>query len=122
MQPKQRNDVRLGIWLMIATSLVFAGQDGLSRHLAGEYNVLMVVMIRYWFFAAFVIAIARRQSGSLRAAARTAQPERATRSAATSTARSVSSTIASSCARERNHAPRSSARTRRASSSRTKRR
>ena len=74
MQPQQRNDVRLGIWLMIATSLVFAGQDGLSRHLAGEYNVLMVVMIRYWFFAAFVIAIARRQSGSLRAAARTAQP------------------------------------------------
>lgn len=74
MQPRQRNDVGLGIWLMIATSLVFAGQDGLSRHLAGEYNVLMVVMIRYWFFAAFVIAIARRQSGSLRAAARTAQP------------------------------------------------
>jgi drug/metabolite transporter (DMT)-like permease len=70
----QRNDVRLGIILMIATSLVFAGQDGLSRHLAGEYNVLMVVMIRYWFFAAFVIAIARRQSGSIRAAARTAQP------------------------------------------------
>lgn len=74
MQTRQRNDVRLGIWLMIATTLVFAGQDGLSRHLAGEYNVLMVVMIRYWFFAAFVIAIARRQSGSLRAAARTAQP------------------------------------------------
>jgi len=74
VQTRQRNDVGLGIWLMIATSLVFAGQDGLSRHLAGEYNVLMVVMIRYWFFAAFVIAIARRQSGSLRAAARTAQP------------------------------------------------
>jgi drug/metabolite transporter (DMT)-like permease len=71
---EQRNDTRLGIILMIATSLVFAGQDGLSRHLAGEYNVLMVVMIRYWFFAAFVIAIARRQSGSVRAAARTSQP------------------------------------------------
>ncbi len=69
-----RNDVRLGIWLMIATSLVFAAQDGLSRHLAGQYNVLMVVMIRYWFFAAFVIAIARRQSGSIAAAARTKQP------------------------------------------------
>jgi drug/metabolite transporter (DMT)-like permease len=72
--PLQRNDVRLGIVLMIATSLVFAAQDGLSRHLAGEYNVFMVVMIRYWFFAAFVIAIARRQSGSVRAAARTSQP------------------------------------------------
>ena len=70
----QRNDVRLGIILMIATSLVFAGQDGLSRHLAGEYNVLMVVMIRYWFFAAFVIAVASRKAGGLRKAAATKQP------------------------------------------------
>jgi drug/metabolite transporter (DMT)-like permease len=34
----------------------------------------MVVMIRYWFFAAFVMAIARRQAGGLRAAAATPQP------------------------------------------------
>jgi drug/metabolite transporter (DMT)-like permease len=69
-----RNDTRLGIWLMIATTAVFATQDGFSRHLAGEYNVFMVVMLRYWFFAAFVIALAVRQSGSIRAAARTSQP------------------------------------------------
>ena len=69
-----RNDIRLGVILMIATTLVFAVQDGLSRHLAGTYNVMMVVMIRYWFFGAFVIAIAARQSGSIRAAARTTQP------------------------------------------------
>ncbi len=69
-----RNDTRLGITLMVATTFVFAMQDGLSRHLGGEYNILMVVMIRYWFFAAFVIAIARRQKGSIRAAARTDQP------------------------------------------------
>lgn len=65
---------RLGIWLMVMTTLVFAIQDGFSRHLAGEYNVLMVVMIRYWFFAAFVIAIAARKAGGLRAAAATSQP------------------------------------------------
>jgi drug/metabolite transporter (DMT)-like permease len=59
---------------MIVTTLVFALQDGISRHLAGEYSVLMIVMIRYWFFAAFVIAIARRQAGSIRAAAATKQP------------------------------------------------
>ena len=70
----QGNNTRLGILLMVATSLVFAVQDGLSRHLAGEYNVLMVVMIRYWFFAAFVIALAARSQGGLRAAARTRQP------------------------------------------------
>lgn len=70
----QGNNTRLGILLMILTSLVFAFQDGLSRHLAGEYNVLMVVMIRYWFFAAFVITIATRQAGGIRAAAATEQP------------------------------------------------
>lgn len=67
-------DNRKGIWLMLATTVVFASQDGLSRHLAGTYNVLMVVMIRYWFFAAFVIFLAVRQSGSIRAAAFTRQP------------------------------------------------
>ncbi|WP_281990862.1 DMT family transporter [Sulfitobacter geojensis] len=70
----QSNNIPLGIGLMIATTFVFAVQDGLSRHLAGEYNVLMVVMIRYWFFAAFVVAIARRNAGGIRAAAQTQQP------------------------------------------------
>ncbi len=65
---------RLGPLLMIATTFVFAAQDGISRHLAAEYNVLMVVMVRYWFFAAFVITIARGQAGSVRAAAATSQP------------------------------------------------
>ena len=69
-----QTNTRLGILLMVATTFVFAVQDGLSRHLAGEYNVLMIVMIRYWFFAAFVITIATRQSGSVRAAAATKQP------------------------------------------------
>lgn len=67
-------NTRLGILLMVITTFIFAMQDGLSRVLAAEYNVYMIVMIRYWFFAAFVIAIARRQSGSVRAAARTQQP------------------------------------------------
>ena len=65
---------RLGIWLMVATTFVFAMQDGLSQHLASEYNVLMVVMIRYWFFAAFVMFVASRRAGGLRAAAATTQP------------------------------------------------
>jgi drug/metabolite transporter (DMT)-like permease len=50
-------NTRLGIILMVVTTFIFAVQDGISRHLAGEYNVLMVVMIRYWFFAAFVICV-----------------------------------------------------------------
>lgn len=67
-------NTRLGILLMIATAFVFSVQDAISRHLASEYNVLMVIMIRYWFFAAFVIAIAKRQAGSIRAAARSRRP------------------------------------------------
>lgn len=67
-------NTRLGIWLMVATTFVFAVQDGISRHLAGEYNVLMVIMVRYWFFAAFVITIAARKAGGIRAAARTRRP------------------------------------------------
>lgn len=70
----QSNNIPLGIALMIATTFVFAVQDGISRHLAGEYNVMMIVMIRYWFFAAFVIAIAKRSVGSVREAAKTEQP------------------------------------------------
>ncbi len=58
---------------MVAATIVFALQDGISRHLAEAYNTYMVVMIRYWFFAAFVIALAARAKGGLRAMAFTPQ-------------------------------------------------
>ncbi|WP_171209062.1 MULTISPECIES: DMT family transporter [unclassified Ruegeria] len=69
----QQNNVSAGIALMIGATIVFALQDGISRHLAGTYNTYMVVMIRYWFFAAFVIALAMRRQGGLRATASTRQ-------------------------------------------------
>jgi drug/metabolite transporter (DMT)-like permease len=59
-------NTRLGIQLMVGVSMVFAVQDGLSRHLASEYNVLMIIMLRYWFFGAFVVALAARATGGLR--------------------------------------------------------
>lgn len=67
-------NTRLGIWLMIATTLVFAVQDGISRHLGSTYNVTMVVMVRFWFFALFVMALAARSEGGLRAATRSHFP------------------------------------------------
>ncbi|MGK7651410.1 DMT family transporter [Roseovarius sp. B08] len=67
-------NTRLGIMMMVTTTFIFAVQDGISQYLAREYNVLMIVMIRYWFFAAFVISVATRTAGGLRAAARTDQP------------------------------------------------
>jgi len=71
----QGHNTRLGIMLMIATTFIFAVQDGISRHLASEYNTLMIVMIRYWFFAAFVLTISARRAGGLKNAARTEQPK-----------------------------------------------
>ena len=68
------NNARLGIPLMIATTFVFAVQDGLSRYLASEYNTILVVMIRYWFFAFFVVALSASRKGGIRRVAATSQP------------------------------------------------
>jgi len=68
------NNTRRGILLMIAATFIFAMQDGLSRHLAGEYNVYMVVMLRYWFFASFVVVLSMRRAGGLRSAAQSNVP------------------------------------------------
>ena len=57
----------LGIWLMIAAVFSFAVQDGFSRYLAETYNTLMVVMVRYWVFGAFVIVLALRRPEGLAA-------------------------------------------------------
>lgn len=67
-------NARQGIILMIVTTFIFAVQDGISRHLAAEYNVFMVVMIRYWFFGAFVVALSQVQFGGLRQVVTTKQP------------------------------------------------
>ena len=69
-----KQNERLGILLMIITTIVFASQDGLSKYLATEYNVYMVVMIRYWFFAAFVISMSSQSTGGIKRVAKTKSP------------------------------------------------
>ncbi len=69
----QTNNVPMGVMLMIGATVVFALQDGISRHLAEAYNTNMVVMVRYWFFAAFVVFLAARAPGGIRATAQTDQ-------------------------------------------------
>lgn len=68
-------NTRLGIGIMALTMLIFAMQDGISRHLAGEYNVFMVIMVRYWVFAGFVILWSARTAGGLSKVIRSAQPK-----------------------------------------------
>lgn len=67
-------NTRLGVWLMIATVFVFAVQDGFSRFLGGGYSVYFIVMVRYWFFAAFVIVQALTKREGIRGAVRTKHP------------------------------------------------
>lgn len=62
-----------GIWLMVTAVAAFAAQDGFSRHLAGEYSTMMVIMIRYWAFAGFVTLLALRRPEGPRAAIRSAR-------------------------------------------------
>ena len=69
-----KQNEHLGIFLMVITTIVFAGQDGLSKYLATEYNVYMVVMIRYWFFAAFVMTISSHKPGGVKRVAKTKTP------------------------------------------------
>ena len=53
----------LGILLMIATTFVFAVQDGLSRHLSETYPVMMVVGCILFFMSSFPL---RSSSAAMR--------------------------------------------------------
>jgi drug/metabolite transporter (DMT)-like permease len=69
-----KSNPKLGISLMAVTMLIFAIQDGISQYLAREYNVFFIVMVRYWFFALFVVILCSKQPGELRKAISTKQP------------------------------------------------
>lgn len=64
----------LAILLICLVSLIFAVQDAVSRHLGLAYPPIYVTMLRYWFLALFVLLVAARGAGGLRAAARTRHP------------------------------------------------
>jgi drug/metabolite transporter (DMT)-like permease len=63
----------LGIWLMVAAVAAFSAQDAFAKHLAGTYSTQMVIMIRYWVFAGFVILLALRRPEGARAAIRSSR-------------------------------------------------
>jgi drug/metabolite transporter (DMT)-like permease len=59
---------------MILTTLIFAAQDGISRHLAEHYSVMTITMIRYWVFAVFVLSAAAATGGGIAGIARSQRP------------------------------------------------
>lgn len=67
-------NTKRGIGLMIASAAIFAVQDGITRQLGVDVNVFMLVTVRFWVFAAFVLLVSARAPGGLRRAARTAHP------------------------------------------------
>lgn len=72
--PPKQDKTGLAIVLMCVVSFIFALQDSFSRILGSEYPAVLIVMIRYWVFAAFVTVLVSRQPGGLRRAIRTKRP------------------------------------------------
>lgn len=63
-----------GIVFALIAVIIFAAQDGISKHLASEYPPIWVVTVRYWAFAVFVLLLSSRRPGGIRATARTPRP------------------------------------------------
>ncbi|TDK37159.1 DMT family transporter [Rhizobium deserti] len=58
-----------GLLFALTAVTIFAIQDGISKHLGTAYPPIFITMIRYWAFAGFVIAVAGRSAGGVKAAA-----------------------------------------------------
>ena len=71
---RAEDTTRAGILFMCGTAVVFAVQDAFSTALVQNHSPIFVVMIRYWAFAVFVVALAARRPGGVRAAARSKRP------------------------------------------------
>lgn len=63
-----------GVGFMLGAITVFSLQDGVSKLLAENHAPVFVVMIRYWAFAAFVIALSAGRPGGVRRAGETRRP------------------------------------------------
>lgn len=61
-----------GVLFMLATTVIFAAQDGLSKALAAEHSPIFITMWRYWFFGSICLFLLWRQG--FRAGLKSAQP------------------------------------------------
>ncbi len=66
------NNLR-GVAFMMATTVIFALQDGLSKALATNHSPIFVTMWRYWAFGAVCLVLVWR-AGGFRTAMRSGQP------------------------------------------------
>ncbi len=61
-----KNNIRLGIVLMVSATLFFAVMDGFSRYLAETYNVMVINMLRAWVLTFIVVLISMRKGKGLK--------------------------------------------------------
>ena len=50
-----------GVMFMVATTVIFAAQDGLSKALAESHSPILITMWRYWFFGGVCLILLWRQ-------------------------------------------------------------
>jgi drug/metabolite transporter (DMT)-like permease len=62
-----------GIFLLVIATLLFAGQDAITKHLTQTLEVAQIINVRFFFFSLFAIAFAMRKKG-LRAAISSSAP------------------------------------------------
>ncbi len=62
------------ILLMCLVCFTFGMQDGFSRYLGGKYSPMFIIMLRFWFMAVFVVVLAMRAPGGIRAAVHSKRP------------------------------------------------
>ena len=74
MAPVRISGQTPGIVFAVLATLVFAIQDGISKHLATHYHVIFVTMMRFWAFGLLVLVLSARADGGVRAVARSAHP------------------------------------------------
>jgi drug/metabolite transporter (DMT)-like permease len=63
-----------GLLSAISAVVIFAMQDGISKHLGDAYPPILIAMVRYWAFAGFALLLAGRSSVGLRRTAAAHRP------------------------------------------------
>ena len=69
-----KNNVKIGIALMVIATLCFGLMDGVSRYLAQNYNVIIINMLRSWVLALLVILFALRKKNGIKKLSNSKKP------------------------------------------------
>lgn len=63
----------LGILCVILATLIFAGQDAITKTLVAKYDVTFIVMVRYWIFLVFSVYMIHLKPGGIKVNAKTSR-------------------------------------------------